>query len=44
VKLEDPFKAKTAAGKGGVEGEAVIASPDAGRAWWGIKVADRPGR
>jgi biotin carboxyl carrier protein len=31
VKLEDPFKAKTAGAKGGVEGEAVIASPMPGR-------------
>lgn len=37
VKLEDPFKAKTSSGKGGVEGEAVIASPMPGRVV-GVKV------
>jgi biotin carboxyl carrier protein len=37
VKLEDPFKAKTASGKGGVEGEVVIASPMPGRVV-GLKV------
>jgi biotin carboxyl carrier protein len=37
VKLEDPFKAKSASGKGGLEGEAVIASPMPGRVV-GLKV------
>jgi biotin carboxyl carrier protein len=37
VKLEDPFKAKSASGKGGVEGEAVITSPMPGRVV-GLKV------
>jgi biotin carboxyl carrier protein len=37
VKIEDPFKAKSASGKGGVEGEAVISSPMPGRVV-GLKV------
>ena len=37
VKLEDPFRPKSASSKGGVEGEAVIASPMPGRVV-GIKV------
>jgi biotin carboxyl carrier protein len=37
VKLEDPFKAKSASGKAGVEGEAVISSPMPGRIV-GVKV------
>ncbi len=37
VKLEDPFKAKSAPGKGAVEGEAVISSPMPGRVV-GLKV------